>query len=963
MRALQYKYPRFPFVAAAFCVGGVLTWAEETTTSDGSSRRAPAAFDHDPAAPADADIVKDFGLEAFYERFWGTLSVVNGNQVRRSDGRAFDDGYVGRRLCLKFADATRHPGLHIAGYYTIKALIDKETVELAEEPDIAVQNEAGYVFSDNEEKFRKLLATALSSGKVYKVSVPKGATFVLLGPYTIDCSKGGVHFVSEGTDDPYVGGAQFKFMREEQPAVRRNRRGSQPDWFSWTSNGIGPFDVVFENINLVARDNYTFDLEETQNLFDFPVTVADREEGFTLKVMHCDFSYEFRKYGDTARAYLAKRFGDEADPEALLKKYCYWARPRLIRTWKVSSGPERRFTWHLEYVDTWYVRTWDVSHTLFNKHKTGTGVSVMRNVRAYGSCGFQGRNGITPGSGINPLVDISADADGDFTVLTLSEESPHRMDFTALMGLYSTFSRKRPGQGLSINIEGVTNPAKDAPAGEKRNFIFTNQAKPRYGGAKRIGTLKKVLERGNGVYDLIINRDPKVSYRSMGRASGAGERTGGVTQYDYIASDRSGRLTKNETSDDPLAMISRARGYPNDYRGWVRYVYGDAIAGLYCDGGADWKSALRARGVHPSRWVWLDNDKAEESLKSGDKLCVPYGELMNNFLLLAVVEKDGKTVRYVGTGRAPRVNRAVRHNNSYIELGGKFYTYKVTREFVRNLGKREGEHPPKGMDRHMTWCFRSGAVLELTGPEPAPPGRYKKPWIWTDVSVVEAISEAGVGTRVRLDQTPLCTIAAGDEVRPGHPSNPAIAKLHYAVSVRVGNRVKYPQGKPFVEGETLYAYYLGTGADNRTSAVRLRPSEVILPKEWAVPGEVKNVRLLTLMDTNASGGTHWVYGKEVGFQYLWENVEFAGGPLALVIRGGESYKSGSVFRNCDLSYGAGMQLGGPLTVDGGKYRVYGGGGAMTVRNRPTLLGAVRSLTILDPDGTGYRAGSAAKDRR
>lgn len=931
-------------LAAALCLLGALTWAQEAPPVNEAQAGGPAAFDHDPKAPADADIVRDFGLDRFYERFWGTLSVVDGNKLERSDGGKFDAAYVGRKVCLKFADATRYPGIKVAGYYTIKAVLDASTVELAETPDAAAQNEAGYIFGDNEAKFRKLLDAAFASGKVYKVSVPQGATFVLLGPFRINNNKGGVHFVSAGTDDPYVGGATFKFMKEEDPTRFIS-------WFAWIRpTDVGPFDIVFENINLVARDSYGYNTEDNQALFRFAQNSGDRP-AFTLKVTHCDFALEYKQHRAEARAYLQKRFG--ANVEELQRRYYLAARPKLIHT-HALGGAERPFTWQLEYVNTWYVRLWAVSNTLYNKSKAGEFICIMRHVKAYGSV-EHGRNGILPGSPLTPLVDIGPDADGDFTILTLAADNEVFIDFLSVQSQYSNYSRKRAGYGLHVNIEGLSKAGKGVPSDERRSFIFINQAKNRDGSAAKLGTMKAALARGDGIYDIVIDPDAAAVDHTIGRASGTGERLGGVTQYDYICSDNNGAIADNETSLEPTAVINRQSGHPNDYRGWVRYKYGDATQEQYCDNRDDWP-------LGGSAWIWIDNDKAGNSIKAGDKLYMETGEHWNSTV---AVQKNGTTVHYFGRpfGQAPNP----RHK--YLQIDGKYYKFGVTAKFKRNLC---GGQPVSFAERERTFVSKHhsgqqrgkhGAILELKGAKIAP-GAYTGCSVWHMTVAKQIVLEPGVGTRVHIwgsaEAPRTAHFPLGAEVRPGHPANPASGKLLYSINVKTGNRKKYPNGKPFAKGETLYAYYLGTGADNRKPAARLQPGKIVLPKEWAVPGPVKNARLLTYTDPDASGGTHWVYGKGRGVQYLWEDVRFIDGKLGLLIRDGGAHKDGSVFKNCDLSYGGGMQLGGPITIDGGKYKVYGGRGEMTVRNNPTLLGAKRGFAILDPDGAGGKKGTNAK---
>lgn len=153
-----------------------------------------------------------------------------------------------------------------------------------------------------------------------------------------------MHFVSEGTEDPYTGGAQFKFMTEEDA-------GEYAAWFNF-SRPVGEFDIVFENINLVARDNYSFKKEEKQELFGLPFNMTNIHKGFTLKVSHSNFGYEYHRYEKDVLAYLKKRFGENADVNALRKHYYLHARPQLLRT--LSAGRTGRpFVWHLEYVDAW----------------------------------------------------------------------------------------------------------------------------------------------------------------------------------------------------------------------------------------------------------------------------------------------------------------------------------------------------------------------------------------------------------------------------------------------------------------------------------------------------------------------------------------------------------------------------------------------------------------------------------
>jgi hypothetical protein len=944
------KLRAIAIVLAVFLVSaGILLVPAATAQDPTGATFAAAVLNHAPDAPADADIVKDFGLDPFYERFWGTLSVIDDNKVKRSDGGSFNDSYIGRKLVLKFADTTRYPGLNVAGYYTIRAVTAPDTVELAEKPDAAVQNEAGYIYADNELKFRTLLDTALNSGKVYKVSVPKGKTFVLLGPYEINNTKGGVYFFSEPTPDPCTGGADFKFLQEEAANL------PQCGWFNWKKPGdVGEFDIVFENINLVARDSYAYKLESHEVLFALPYSI-NVHKGFTLKIAHCNFAREYHLFKKDAMAYLARRFGDKADLENLHNKYYLAVRPPLIRTLSMGRAA-RPFIWHLEHVDAWYTHYYTVSNTLFNSSTDLGYRSIMRHVTIE-----HGRNGILRADPLKPLVNISADADGDFTVMTIPPDSPVKFDFTALGNMYDKFSFKRPDTEIFIDIDGVTEP-ETAPF-RRRYGLFVNQAKNRNGSAAKLGKVKRVLERGDGVFDLLVEPDNDALCNIP---PGGFERNGGVIQYDYICSDRNGALVDNETSEKPTAMINRGNGYPNDYRGWVRYNYGDPTNDRFNDGLSDFPTGGAA-------WIWLDHDTVGDTLKVGDKLYMVSAPQRDKTV---IVEAGTDKVRYlpatgaysknilppgtytpenpVGVGgrslssykdnpESPAARPAVR-NNKYLEINGNFYEYKLAGA-APALPDLENSN---------------GYFLDVKGLKEQP-GTYLGCNIWYETVVKKVVEEPGVGTRVlvwAMEDIPGISIYYGDffppgvEARPKHPANPPVGKLMYGFNVKTGNRKDHPGGKPFAEGETIYAYYLGTGADQTGPAVRVHPNRVILPKEWELPAAVSNAKLNLFTNPQAEG-THWIYGKHHGIEYEWNDVSFHGGNLTLIIRDGGSNKNGSTFTNCDLNYGGGMQLGGPLTIDGGKYKVYNGD-EITVKNHPEIYWYLHKCKVVDADGKGWQ---------
>ena len=60
----------------------------------------------------------------------------------------------------------------------------------------------------------------------------------------------------------------------------------------------------------------------------------------------------------------------------------------------------------------------------------------------------------------------------------------------------------------------------------------------------------------------------------------------------------------------------------------------------------------------------------------------------------------------------------------------------------------------------------------------------------------------------------------------------------------------------------------------------------------------------------------------------------------------------------DRIQGALENLGHEVSDQTGKYKVYGGGGQMTVKNTPALHGNLRGVEILDPEGTGWTKGAS-----
>ena len=430
----------------------------------------------------------------------------------------FSPDDVGKSVVIRWAKLEQ--GRKVSLYTTIKEVqSDRATLSDAVEVKQAVTS--GYIFFDNSDAFNTAIEYAELSGKTFKIDL-EGLTYVAPNVNAFrDFSKGAPLFIN----------GALKLYQEE-----KHYKDPQGVFNFLKAEHLPPYEFGFKDVDLLPRDCYDYNLVDGHYLVKFPTSgTPTTDVKFTLE--NSNGYKEKGLYNSEIEALLLARGVSSENLEYFKDLYFPFASPTYVK-----CGSLAKSDLNIVNNDIGRTRNYAVQFSLFNKRR---GIHLNEIGNTIRGAHITGRTGLIKEQPVRALCNISADKDGAYRVLTISDNSPIDFNFNELANQYDQYFWKR--ESVSVRFKTAVD--------EKEKTLFVHNTKPYESKGVLIGTVKEI--DGN---TITLNKSPNYD-----GGESYGERVGGVIKYDSVIGDKGGTL-QNVKANNTNSLVD-LNGEARDFRG------------------------------------------------------------------------------------------------------------------------------------------------------------------------------------------------------------------------------------------------------------------------------------------------------------------------------------------------------------------------------------------------------------